>query len=104
MTVGQKKMVPESISQFLICKISGKNISPEVIEALKSDGLDTYHLDGLDGYHSPSKTIYLPSKEPSNTVYEPSKTHAENPYKQSDLDDFIKRKPDETLDDGSYAK
>ena len=53
-TMGQKKMVPESISRFLICKITGKNITPEIIEALRIDGLDTYHLDGLDGYHSPS--------------------------------------------------
>ena len=98
-TMGQKKMVPESISRFLICKITGKNITPEIIEALRIDGLDTYHLDGLDGYHSPSKTIYLPSKEPSKTVYEPSKEGAENPHKQSELDGFIKRKPSETLDD-----
>ncbi len=97
-TMGQKKMVPESISRFLICKITGKNITPEIIEALRIDGLDTYHLDGLDGYHSPSKTIYLPSKEPSKTVYEPSKEGAENPHKQSELDGFIKRKPSETLD------
>ncbi len=33
-TMGQKKMVPESISRFLICKITGKNITPEIIEAL----------------------------------------------------------------------
>ena len=98
-TMGQKKMVPESISRFLICKITGKNITPEIIEALRIDGLDTYHLDGLDGYHSPSKTIYLPSKEPSKTVYEPSKEGAENPHKQSELDGFIKRKPSESFDD-----
>ena len=98
-TMGQKKMVPESISRFLICKITGKNITHEIIEALRIDGLDTYHLDGLDGYHSPSKTIYLPSKEPSKTVYEPSKEGAENPHKQSELDGFIKRKPSESFDD-----
>ena len=38
-TVGQKKMVPDSISRFLICKITGKKVSPEIIEALHTDSI-----------------------------------------------------------------
>ena len=98
-TVGQKKMVPENMARYLICRITGKTVSLEIVESLRQEGLDTFQLDGLDGYHSPSKTIYLPSKEPSKTVYAPSKAGDENPHKQKHLDGFIKRKPCDSLDD-----
>lgn len=98
-TVGQKKMVPKNIAEYLICRISEKPVSPEIIEGLKLDGIDTYHLDGLDGYHSPSKTIYLPSKEPSKTVYEPSKPSDGNLHKQRNLDGLSNDNPSDNPDD-----
>ena len=75
--IGQKAMVPHSISQYLIAVIQDHPVRPEILESLRLDG---YHFDGLDGYHTPSNTVKQPSNEPSNTVKQPSNDDTETPH------------------------
>jgi hypothetical protein len=94
--IGQKAMVPHSISQYLIAVIQNHPVRPEILESLRLDG---YHFDGFDGYHTPSNTVKQPSNEPSNTVKQPSNDDTETLHDKPRLDGLSNENPSEILDD-----
>jgi len=115
-SIGQKKMVPYHISQFLIHTIRHEAVPSEVLFALEADGIVTDEttsasqeefdgfdgefdgFDGFDGLRQPSNTVKQLSNQPSNFDGEPSSQQKENADKMREFDGFANANQDAMLD------
>lgn len=80
---GQKKLIPYNLAQYIVCQITGKKVSQDLLDSLRFDG-----FDGLLQVKEPSNNCQIVDSEPSNKNNEPSKMDIKNIDKQMNFDGF----------------